>query len=259
MVSRHVRGSELGRQEMMEVILLPRPGYTGLSRPLWTEAETLTRSLEEISGRNLCVNPPSLTSDSPLVSSDGIKYGWLDLCLKFNGDCVDNTFLSLAQSARLSESEELEGLSYPISRDPVRDFIFHPLLTHLGGVETQDQVITGARAMKLTFMLDDSTRLKRRASRVFINVLNKYLRSLELQTANLTILNPMDVETELIDNIQTAFENNFQLIVIVICAFTIYSCMRSDWVRAKPLLGVAGLLSIILAAFSGGKFHSKSG
>ena len=189
------------------------------------------------------------------MSSDGIKYGWLDLCLKFNGDCVDNTFLSLAQSARPSESEEIQGLSYPIAQDPVSNYIFHPLMTHLGGVKTNNHVITGAKAMKLTFMLDDSTKLRRRASMVFINLLNKYLQSLELRTANLTIFNPKDVETELIDNIQTAFENNFQLIVILICAFTIYSCMRSDWVRAKPLLGVAGLLSIILAAFSGETFY----
>ena len=164
---------------------------------------------------------------------------------------MDNTFLSLAQTAKVSESEEIQGLSYPIAQDPVRNYIFHPLMTHLGGVKTTNQVITSAKSMKLTFMLDDSTKLKRRASMVFINVLNKYLKSLELHTANMTMLNPVDVETELIDNIQTAFENNFQVIVIVICAFTIYSCMRSDWVRAKPLLGVAGLLSIILAAFSG--------
>ena len=168
---------------------------------------------------------------------------------------MDNTFLSLAQSAEISESEEIRGLSYPITRDPVREYIFHPLMTHLGGVKTNNHVITGAKAMKLTFMLDDSTKLRRRASMVFINLLNKYLQSLELRTANLTIFNPKDVETELIDNIQTAFENNFQLIVIVICAFTIYSCMRSAWVRAKPLLGVAGLLSIILAAFSGETFY----
>ena len=168
---------------------------------------------------------------------------------------MDNTFLSLAQSAEISEDDEIQGLSYPVTRDPVRDYIFHPLMTHLGGVKTNNHVITAAKAMKLTFMLDDSTKLRRRASMVFINLLNKYLQSLELRTANLTIFNPKDVETELIDNIQTAFENNFQLIVILICAFTIYSCMRSDWVRAKPLLGVAGLLSIILAAFSGETFY----
>ena len=50
-VTRHVPGSETGRQEMMEVILLPRPPYSALSRTLWAEAVTLTRSVEEISGR----------------------------------------------------------------------------------------------------------------------------------------------------------------------------------------------------------------
>ena len=76
---------------------------------------------------------------------------------------MDNTFLSLAQSAEISEDDEIQGLSYPITPDPVRDYIFHPLMTHLGGVKTYNHVITGAKAMKLTFMLDDSTKLRRRA------------------------------------------------------------------------------------------------
>ena len=185
--------------------------------------------------------------------SDGLEYTWRDLCLKFNGECVDNTFLRLSQSLNVSDedSEEILGLTYPITQDPEREHVFHPLMTHLGGVTAQNGLVLSAKAMKLTFMLDDSTRLKKKASLVFSNVLNKYLQSLELQAATLTIFSPKDVETELIDNIQTAFQNNFQLIVIVICAFTIYSSMTTDWVRAKPLLGVAGLLSIILAAFSG--------
>ena len=89
----------------------------------------------------------------------------MDLCLKFHGECVDNTFLSLAQSAEISEDDEIQGLSYPITRDPVRDYIFHPLMTHLGGVKTNNHVITGAKAMKLTFM--DSSKLRRRCSSTF--------------------------------------------------------------------------------------------
>ena len=97
----------------MEVILLPRPGYTALSRPLWAEAEALRRSVKEISGRNSFT---SSQTDPPLVYSDGIKYSWMDLCLKFNGECVDNNFLSLAQSP-VSENQEIQGveksLKYP--------------------------------------------------------------------------------------------------------------------------------------------------
>ena len=59
------------------------------------------------------------------------------------------------------------------------------------------------------------------------------------------------LEKELINNIQTAFKNNFSIIIIVICGFSLYSCMRTDWVRSKPLMGVVGLLCIILAALSG--------
>ena len=60
-VTRHVPGSEVGRQEMMEVILLPRPSYTALSRTLWSEARTLTESIEEISGKTFSVSSRLLT------------------------------------------------------------------------------------------------------------------------------------------------------------------------------------------------------
>ena len=181
---------------------------------------------------------------------NGHQYTWFDLCLKFADKCVGNSFLELHNSTG-NGAEKTARLQYPIMADPDQEHVFHPMMVHFGGVQTEDGVMTEAAAMKLIFMFDDSSKLMNKVSRMFLTALQAYFNNLELTTATMTVFSPIDVEKELIDNIQTAFQNNFSLIIIVICAFTLYSCMRTDWVRSKPLMGVVGLLCIILAALSG--------
>ena len=136
--------------------------------------------------------------------------------------------------------------------DPEHDHLFHPIMFHFGGVQTDDRgTVTKAEAMKLIFMVDDSTPIMRRASLMFLGALHTYFSNVQLNTSSITVFSPTDVEKELINNIQTAFMNHGSLIIIIICAFTLYSCMRTDWVRSKPLMGVVGLFCILLAALSG--------
>ena len=136
--------------------------------------------------------------------------------------------------------------------DPEHDHLFHPIMFHLGGVQTDDRgSVTEAAAMKLIFMVDDSSPHMRKASMMFLGALHTYFTNVQLNTSSITVFSPTDVEKELINNIQTAFMNHGSLIIIIICAFTLYSCMRTDWVRSKPLMGVVGLFCILLAALSG--------
>ena len=50
-VSKYVMGSELGRQQMTEVILVPKEGFTILSSEVWKEAKSLIQSVEQIKGK----------------------------------------------------------------------------------------------------------------------------------------------------------------------------------------------------------------
>ena len=168
--------------------------------------------------------------------------------MKFADQCVGNGFLDLYHK----ESFDMTKLKYPIMTDPKHEHVFHPMMVHFGGVSTDGRgMMTGARAMKLIFMFDESTKLKKQASRTFLGAMRTLVSNLELETATVTAYSPLDVEKELINNIQTAFKNNFSIIIIVICGFSLYSCMRTDWGRSKPLMGAVGLLCIILAALSG--------
>lgn len=167
----------------------------------------------------------------------------------FDGKCVGNMFLDLLQSNNVSNM--LSHIKYPIMKDPHNDHIFYPMMVHFGGVEENNGFISRAKVMKLIFMFNDATPKMKTVSLMFVNAMQSLLNNLETPSTTFTIYSPIDLEKELINNIQTAFENYFSIIIMVICAYTIYSCMRTDWVRSKPLMGIIGLLCIILAALSG--------
>ena len=60
--------------------------------------------------------------------------------------------------------------------DPDHEHLFHPIMFHFGGVKTDNKgIVTEAGAMKLMFMVDDSSALMRKASLMFLGALHTYL------------------------------------------------------------------------------------
>ena len=110
------------------------------------------------------------------VYSEGRMFTWLDLCVKFEGQCVDNTFLDLLKSGG---SNNMENLSYPVMQDQEKE-VFYPLFAHLGGVEvnTESKVVE-AGALRLSFMLDDSNNPTRKASLKWINAVHHFTQTKE--------------------------------------------------------------------------------
>ena len=248
--SRHVQGSELGRLELMEIILIPKEGFSALSEGVWQEAQSIVDIVGEFQGKTIEDSKVVFQTNLFSVYLEGHSYFYKDLCLKFADQCVGNSFLSLY--SHLKNGSSISNLKYPLMMDPEHEHLFHPIMFHFGGVDTDNRgTVTEAGAMKLMFMVDDSSDLMRKASLMFLGALHTYFSNVQLNTTTITVFSPTDVEKELINNIQTAFQNNGSIIIIIICAFTLYSCMRTDWVRSKPLMGVVGLLCILLAALSG--------
>lgn len=180
--------------------MVPQEGFTALSREVWEEAAILEKAVASIS-----------------VYNGGRIYTWLDLCVKFSGDCVDNTFLDLLNTTH----GDLDDLKYPVMED--RDnHIFHPLMAHLGGVEVEEGTVSKAEALRLSFMLDDSSKTKKEASLMWTSSVRHFMLKTRLKTSDVSCFIPKDVEQELVDNIQTAFEENFPLIVVLVSIFTIH-------------------------------------
>ena len=51
--SRHVQGSELGRLELMEIILIPKEGFSALSEEVWQEAQSIVDIVGEFQGKSM--------------------------------------------------------------------------------------------------------------------------------------------------------------------------------------------------------------
>ena len=49
--SRHVQGSELKKHELMEIILVPKEGFTALSKEVWQEAQSIVDIIGEFKGK----------------------------------------------------------------------------------------------------------------------------------------------------------------------------------------------------------------
>ena len=180
------------------------------------------------------------------VYSDGRIFSWSDLCVGFRGVCVDNTFLELLNTTQ----GDLDNLRYPVMVNQ-EDQSFYPLMAHLGGVEVKEGKVIQAGALRLSFMLNDSSKPLKKASLMWTSAVHHFMEKVRLKTSDASCFSPSDVEQELVNNIQTAFEENFPFIVSLVSVFTIMNCMSTDWVRSKPMMGVVGLLCVILSAFSG--------
>jgi len=232
-LTRHIRGSELRFHQVVDIILVPQEGKSALSKEVWTEATLIAQAASNIS-----------------VYLEGRTYSWYDLCAKFDGECVDNLFLHLLESTNV-DSDMMNNLTYPVMKDPAKDEVYYPLVAHLGGVEKENGFILNAEALRLFFMLDDSSRSLKQASQMWSNAMNAFAHKLQLNSSSVSAFNFPDIEREVVDNVQTAFENNLPLAVITVAAYTMVNCMSTDWVRSKPLMGVVGLVCVILSSFSG--------
>ena len=209
--------------------MVPREGSTALSREVWEEATAVAEAITTLS-----------------VYSDGRIFSWSDLCVRFRGVCVDNTFLELLNTTQ----GDLDNLRYPVMVNQ-EDQSFYPLMAHLGGVEVKEGKVIQAGALRLSFMLNDSSKPLKKASLMWTSAVHHFMEKVRLKTSDASCFSPSDVEQELVNNIQTAFEENFPFIVSLVSVFTIMNCMSTDWVRSKPMMGVVGLLCVILSAFSG--------
>ena len=48
-----MQGSELGRLELMEIILIPKEGFSALSEEVWQEAQSIVDIVGEFQGKSM--------------------------------------------------------------------------------------------------------------------------------------------------------------------------------------------------------------
>jgi hypothetical protein len=133
----YVCGATAGLPNAVDLNLVARDGGSALANDLWREAAQLAGAVRQVR-----------------AEAGGRRLGWQDICAKFEGRCVDDSFLELAQGW---QEARLANLSYPVHLEeqasgPPR---WHPLAAHIGGAKVEGRRLVEAQALKLTFVLGD--------------------------------------------------------------------------------------------------------
>ena len=172
-----VRGASSGIPSYIDVNLVPKSGESVLQPELWREAKHLVQAVEQVK-----------------VNVQGLEMGWTDLCAKFEGKCISNSFLDL-----LDTEGGLTDLRYPVHFKEGGGFV--PLAAHLGGVTLSQGKVAEAKALKISFFLRGDAE-STRARMLWLVGAEAVVTSLQLNHSHVFVFWTGILERELVNNIQ---------------------------------------------------------
>ena len=180
---------------------------------------------------------------------EGATYDYQQLCaLRLDGYCWTNEILDLGAFVDQIERREIQ-LTYPFWLSPTT-FQGYAFPMYFGGVNVSEiNTIESVEAMSLTYFLDaQEDWMVERGSAWEAS----FLAAVEAQLLPNIVVNrftSLTLEQELEENTNSVIPY-FSLNIGIMIVFCIVTCMMTDWVKSKPLLGLLGVSSAILASIS---------
>lgn len=182
------------------------------------------------------------------ISPDEKMLKYKDLCARNEDKCYRNNILDLNSKIKyLEEGSYL--LKYPIAEINKNEFWFLP--TYLGGV-TQDEngFVTSARALRLTYFLDNSNKKKEMLSLLWENKFLNDLKLLKFENIHFEILASTSLEKE----VSEASVITLPYIIVacfLVITFTVVTCLMPDCIQGKPWIAIGTGISSAMATISG--------
>lgn len=223
--SRFSRGTETRLHMVCDIIVEPKYGEEILDSKIWKEVHNMVQAIQRIQ-----------------VMHEEIPYRWNNLCVRFQDKCVDNSFLNLYGVINNIT------LTYPLMKDERNNKIY-PLVAHIGGTKVEGDKLLSGRVLKVTFILDDSTKRRRILGEIWTQVVRMYVTSINFQHIQVNAVTDKTIEKELSANIDSSLQK-VPITIVLVLMFTIYNCLSTDWVRSKPILGVVSLLVSCISSAS---------
>ncbi|XP_023221906.1 patched domain-containing protein 3-like [Centruroides sculpturatus] len=176
---------------------------------------------------------------------DGKNISYVDVCQSVDGKCSENTLINLLNNSE-NTIHEILSLKYPVNIDPVT-YAYKLLCSNLGGVTTDDKgYVTEAKAVRLIYPTDESHASKKMWNKVWTKAVYNRLRDYSFQHIK-TFSEPVASTGFQIKRISQKLVPLISVAVVVVAIFCMSTNMTNNWIKSKPWLGVASVVSAGLA------------
>ena len=176
-------------------------------------------------------------------------FDYEQLCARnLNGLCWVNEILDLGNFMEMIETRNV-SLTYPfwLNPDTFEPFKF-PMF--FGGIELSEiNTIDKVSAVSLAYFLNSQEEWMKDRGLLWEDAFLETVKVQKLPHLNVTRFSSITLEQELEENTNSVIPY-FSLNIGIMVIFCIFTCMMTDWVKSKPLLGLFGVLSAILGSIS---------
>jgi len=183
------------------------------------------------------------------IDWEGKNMSYTDLCATaVNGYCWNNEILEIGNYVGEIESGNL-NLTYPIwiSFETLKAYA---LPMYMGGFNLSEiQTVDGVKALSLLYFLDTSEEWMVKRGSAWEASFLATVKEQKLPNIVVTRFTSLTLEVELEENTNSVIPY-FSLNIGIMVIFCIMTCMMTDWVKSKPLLGLLGVISAILGSIS---------
>ncbi|XP_023229976.1 patched domain-containing protein 1-like [Centruroides sculpturatus] len=182
--------------------------------------------------------------------SDGKQKGYLDVCALNNNKCFQNPIIEVMSEVGINSIlQKRKKLKYPIDID-LLSFTYKIYFANLGGVVLDDNnFIDEVNAMMLYYSTDDKNKEKRKTFEQWSTFVYDTIQKYNFTYVNTYPDSPLFIEKEFRKEFRKIQPKIGGLVAFMII-FSILFCMSNSWVRSKPVLGAASVISAGLAVVS---------
>nr|XP_040578462.1 LOW QUALITY PROTEIN: patched domain-containing protein 3-like [Lepeophtheirus salmonis] len=228
------RSSRVGR--FGKLIISSKDNGSILRMKIWEEIESLNFLIENF-------EVFSLKECDEVKSS--MKLNFKDLCASHQGKCWRNKILDLGKHITEIESKEIK-LTFPLWFDP-ETFQGYTFNFFFGGVILRnDSTIKSVTAVSLFYFLNSQTSKDIERGAKWEGMFLATVEAQSFSYIKVARFSSLTLEVELENNTNSVIPF-FALNIGIMIAFCIITCMMTDWVKSKPLLGLFGVISAIMA------------
>ncbi|XP_023242961.1 patched domain-containing protein 3-like, partial [Centruroides sculpturatus] len=177
-------------------------------------------------------------------------YTYSDLCCKSHGKCYVNGILALRDIVDRVRENKIKLRAF--LNDKNLAYTVTDYGANLGGITMkQDDFLEDIKAIRLFYLLDDSTEHKKMLAELWENEFIDVVSKLHYKTIEVYRFTRSSFNSES----SRVTEMSFPLLLVCVPAmviFAVVNCMTIDWITSKPWIGVAGCLNsgfAIVASF----------